>query len=223
MKSTVDNSDVDKLVPVPADLSKLSDIAKNDVVKKDVYNAKIKNTEDKILDITNLATTADLNAKINEVKAEMPNITNLATTTALSAAENKIPVSNLIKKTNYNTKISEIENQITDHDHSNNYITTPEFYKLKAENFAARLKQANLARKSDVANFVKKADLDNKLKDVTSNKNELNELSKKIKVISTKGLTKDLINKFSILNGAKYFSLGIFQNSLVFLPVKKIH
>ena len=27
-----------------------------------------------------------------------------------------------------------------------------------------------------------------------------------------------MINKFSILNGAKYFSLGIFQNSLVFMP-----
>ena len=48
-------------------------------------------------------------------------------------------------------------------------------------------------------------DFDNKLKDVTSNKNELNELSKKVKSISTKGLTKDLIDKFSILNGAKYF------------------
>ena len=60
-----------------------------------------------------------------------------------------------------------------------------------------------------------------KLKNVTSNKNELNVLSKKLKAISTKGLTKDLINKFSILNEAKYFSSGIFQNYLVFIPVKK--
>ena len=59
------------------------------------------------------------------------------------------------------------------------------------------------------------------LKNVTSNKNQLNELSKKVKVISTKGLTKDLINKFSILNGAKLFSLGIFLNYLVF--ISKIH
>ena len=29
-------------------------------------------------------------------------------------------------------------------------------------------------------------------------------LSKNVKVISTKGLTKDMINKFNILNGAKY-------------------
>ena len=39
--------------------------------------------------------------------------------------------------------------------------------------------------------------------------------------MSTRGLTKDLINKFSILNGAIYFSSGIFQNYLVFIPAKK--
>ena len=54
--------------------------------------------------------------------------------------------------------------------------------------------------------------MDNKLKDVTSNKN--------VKAISTKGLTKDLINKISILNGGKHFSLEIFQNYLVFIPAK---
>ena len=47
------------------------------------------------------------------------------TNTGLTAVENKIPnVSNLVKKTDYNTKISEIENKITtDHDHDK-YITT---------------------------------------------------------------------------------------------------
>ena len=34
---------------------------------------------------------------------------------------------------------------------------------------------------------------------------------KKVKAIATKGLTRDLINKFSVLNGAKYFSLGTFR------------
>ena len=61
------------------------------VVKKDVYNATIKNIEDKIPDITNLATKTTLRAKINEVKAEIPNITNLATTSALTVVENKVP------------------------------------------------------------------------------------------------------------------------------------
>ena len=103
MKSKADKLDVDKLVPVPIDLSKLSDVVKNDVAKKDVYNAKTKNIEDKIPGITNLATNASLNAKINEVRDKIPSITNLATTTALTAVENKIPnVSNLVKKTDYN-------------------------------------------------------------------------------------------------------------------------
>ena len=51
LKTKVDKLDVDKIVHVSVDLSKLSD----------VYNAKIKNIEDKIPDITNLATTAALN------------------------------------------------------------------------------------------------------------------------------------------------------------------
>ena len=62
---------------------------------------------------------------------------------------------------------------------------------------------------------------DNGLKDASSNKNELNELLKKVKALSTKGLTNNLMNKFSILNGAKYFSLGIFENYLVFISAKK--
>ena len=42
LKSKVNKLDVDKLVLVPVDLSKLCDVANNDVVKKDVYNAKSK-------------------------------------------------------------------------------------------------------------------------------------------------------------------------------------
>ena len=69
-----------------------------------------------------MATKTTLNAKINEVKGEIPNITNLATTSALTAVENKIPsVNNLVKKTDYNTKISHIEKQFTDHNHDEHY------------------------------------------------------------------------------------------------------
>ena len=82
-------------------------------------------------DITNLATNTTLNAKINDVKNEILSITNLAITTALTTVENKIP------------------------DHSK-YITTPDFTKLTAEHFTARLAQENLANKSDIINFVKK-------------------------------------------------------------------
>ena len=38
LKSKVDKLDVDKLKPIPTDLSKLSDMVKNDVVKKTDYN-----------------------------------------------------------------------------------------------------------------------------------------------------------------------------------------
>ena len=72
MKSKVDKLDVDKLVPVPVDLSKQSDVVKNDVVKKGVYNAKIKKIQDKIPDIINWATNASPDAEINEVKGEIP-------------------------------------------------------------------------------------------------------------------------------------------------------
>ena len=47
----------------------------------------------------------------------------------------------MLKKTNYNNKITEIEKKLTDHN-QDKYITTLEFNKLTAENFAARLKQA---------------------------------------------------------------------------------
>ena len=61
-KSKVDKLDVGKLETTPVDLSKITNIVKNDIVKKDKYNAKIKNIEDKIPDITNLATKTILNA-----------------------------------------------------------------------------------------------------------------------------------------------------------------
>ena len=67
LKNKLGKLDVDELVPTPVDLSKLSDVVKNDVVKKDVYNTKIKNIEDKIPDITNLATNATFNLRVGGV------------------------------------------------------------------------------------------------------------------------------------------------------------
>ena len=81
MKSKVDKLGFDKLLPVPVDLSKLSDVVKNVVVKKDAYNAELKNPENSIPDITKLANPS-LNSKKNEVKSEIPSITNITTTTA---------------------------------------------------------------------------------------------------------------------------------------------
>ena len=38
LKTDVDKLDIDKLTPVPHDLTKLSNVVKNDVVKKTVYD-----------------------------------------------------------------------------------------------------------------------------------------------------------------------------------------
>ena len=62
--------------------------------------------------------------------------------TKISEVENKVPdTSNLVTKN--------VENKICNQD---KYITTPEFNKLTAESFAARLKQADLVNKTDFDN-----------------------------------------------------------------------
>ena len=64
--------------------------------------------------------------------------------------------------------------------------------KFAEEIFDLRLKRANLASKSDIANFINKIDFGNKLKDITSIKNELNKLSKKVRAISAKDIVSFL-------------------------------
>ena len=115
MKSKIDKLDVDKLVPIPIDWIKLSDVVKN--VKKDVHNAKIKNVEDKISDITILATNATLNAKTNEVNDECiyqnVSITNLATFAILTTIKNKrANVSNLVKKLTITQKLMKLKTKL---------------------------------------------------------------------------------------------------------------
>ena len=137
--SNLSKADVDKLVRVPVDLSKLNDAVKNDVYKTDAYKAKVKDIEHKIADITKLAANTTLNAKLYGVKSEIHSITNSATTAALNGVKTKI--SNITNLTT-TTALTAVENKISDH---SKYITTPDFNKLTAENFAARLAQANLA------------------------------------------------------------------------------
>ena len=112
-KSKVDKLDINKLAPVPVDLSNLSNAVKNEVIKKTEYNTKTKNIEYKIPDITNLATKSIFNIKINEVNTEILGISGLVTSSALTAVENKIPnVSNLVKKADYDTKVNETEKKL---------------------------------------------------------------------------------------------------------------
>ena len=77
-----------------------------------------------------MAKKRDLNAKITEIQNKISSITGLATNSALTAVENEIPnVSNLVTKTDYNTKISEVEINVSNHNHDK-YITTSEFNRL---------------------------------------------------------------------------------------------
>ena len=81
--------------------------------------------------------------KLTELENKISDITNLATKSALTTVENKIlSVSNLVKKTDYNTKITDIENKLNNHN-LDKYIDTSEFNKLAADVFKARLEQVN--------------------------------------------------------------------------------
>ena len=129
LKTEVDKLDINKSVPVPVDLSKLSDLVKNDFVKITGYNAKITEIENKTRNISNLATKNVLNTvenkipntsglakktyyntKITEIEGKIPDISNLATKTALTFVENKIPsVSNLVKKQTITLKLQKLK------------------------------------------------------------------------------------------------------------------
>ena len=105
-------------------------------------------------------TTTVLNRKISEVRNKIPDTSGLVTTNIL------------------NTKISKVQNKIPNH---YKYITTPEFNKLAAESFAARLKQANLGTRTDFDNK-----LINITKKTTSNKTKRAEAEKKISGLTNK-------------------------------------
>ena len=114
LKTEVDKLDIDKLASVPVDLSKMSDAAKNDVVKKTVYDklaAKVNNIdtgafvlktknqtdkaelENKIPDVTDFLKKT----KLTELENKIPAVGSLETKTVLTAVENKIPdVSSLV-------------------------------------------------------------------------------------------------------------------------------
>ena len=90
LKTEVDKLDIDRLMPVPVDLSKISDAVKNDIVKKIVY-VKL------VAKVNNIDTSGFvLKTKYDTDKSELEN-----------KIKNKIPdVSNLVRKADYNTKVA---------------------------------------------------------------------------------------------------------------------
>ena len=120
----------------------------------------------------------------------------------------KIPsITNLVKKTVYDTKVNKIEKKITDHKHDK-YTTTPKFNKLTAENFAARLAQENLFTNRD---------FDDKLinlnKKFTSNKTKHLLVENQFK----KSETFDSI----YFRGKSHFEEGGTQHYLVYQPIQR--
>ena len=129
LKTEVDKIDTDKLKTVPADLAKLSNVVKNDVVKKTDYSTKVtsieaqmpgltKNTVDNLADITKLKAidtnsfvlktkfSADINTlddKIDGVEKKIPDISGLATKTSLNS---------YLQTSTFNSKVTEVENKI---------------------------------------------------------------------------------------------------------------
>ena len=109
----IDKLDIDKLAPVPVDLSKLSDVVKKavyeklaakvnnidtkDFVLKTKYQTYKRELEKKIPNVAYFVTT-----KLTELERKILDFSRLATKTVLTAVENKIPdVSSLVKKINY--------------------------------------------------------------------------------------------------------------------------
>ena len=107
-------------------------VAKNtkfNTLKTEVNNLEKKNPDATILIHINQYNIDKLNLekKIGDVHKKISGTSGLVTAPVL------------------NTNISEVENKISD---NSKYITTQEFNKLMAENFAARLKQAYLVKKN---------------------------------------------------------------------------
>ena len=122
----------------------------------------------------------------------------------------KIPdVSNLVKKTGYDTKIPEIENKLNNHNHDR-YTDTQEFNKLAADVFNARLAEANLVTKRDF-------------------EAKLSSLNRKVTHNKTKHLlVENELNKLKSFNlsyfiGTSHFEKDGVQNYLVFQPLKKYY
>ena len=110
----VDNIDTSGLAKKTDSNTKITEIDgkipnTSGLVKKTNYNTKIIEIEDKIPDTINLVTKI----LVNKVENKIPDISNLATKTTLTTVENKIPdINSLVKKSDYNTKITGIENNI---------------------------------------------------------------------------------------------------------------
>ena len=116
LKTEVDKLDTDKLTLVPIDLAKLSNVVKNDVVKKTEYDKLVNKVNG--IDNTNFVSRtkyekdgSDFEDKINNIEKKIPDVSDLVNKSALTAVQNKIPdISGLATK----SALTAVENKIPD-------------------------------------------------------------------------------------------------------------
>ena len=207
LKTKIDKLDIDKLKPVPTDLSKLSDVVKNDVVKKTDYNKLVTKVDN--IDTSGFVKKTDYNTKINEIKNKIPHITNLATKTASTTVENKIPnITTLATK----TALTTVENKIPD-------ITN---LATKTASTAVENKISNI---TTLATKTALTTVENKIPDITNlaTKTALTTVENKIPDINNFDKTKYtfIAKQLSYLHGKTYFDEDGRQNYLAFLPMIK--
>ena len=127
LKTEVDKNDIDKLKTVADDLAKLSNVVKNEVVKKTDFSADNYVTRTKFSTDTN-----SLDDKIDKVEKKIPGVSGLATrrnvTTLVNTLNNKTDnlknndyakktsLINYMLKSPFNTKSTELESKIKDAD-----------------------------------------------------------------------------------------------------------
>ena len=111
-----------------------------------MQHAKIENIEDKIHDITNLATNTTLNNKINDIENKTPSIDNLATTPALTTIQKNTYFFDLVKREDYDAKISEMENK---------YFTTADYNKFTSHALDAKTIQKKFVNEFDINKKIK--------------------------------------------------------------------
>ena len=90
LKTKVDRLEIEKLALAPLDLSKLSDVIKNDVVKRGVYDkldAKVNN-----IDTSTFVLKTKYQTDTTELEKKIPNVTDFVKKTKLTELENKIPL-----------------------------------------------------------------------------------------------------------------------------------
>ena len=101
LKAEVDKLDINKLTPVPNDLAELSNVVKNDVFKKTEYDKLVGKVDN--IDTTNFA----LKAKYEKYGSDFEDKVS-----KIDKKTKKPDVSGLVKKTNFNSKINEVEGKI---------------------------------------------------------------------------------------------------------------